>query len=144
MRITALTNGRDSYKLKHFLDTLSQLFIALVAVIVDLQNFKDLIFHSQHRIQAGHRILKDHRDLLAADAPHFILFQFQKVLSVKENLSSFYLADSVRQKPHDCQSCRRLSCSGFSYQPQCLLRTYPEADSIHRMDSLLIRLIYNI
>ena len=102
MRITALTNGRDSYKLKHFLDTLSQLFIALVAVIVDLQNFKDLIFHSQHRIQAGHRILKDHRDLLAADAPHFILFQFQKVLSVKENLSSFYLADSVRQKPHDC------------------------------------------
>jgi hypothetical protein len=48
-------------------------------------HLRELIRDGQIGIQAGHRILKDHRDAIAADFPHLLFVQRRKVLTVKQD-----------------------------------------------------------
>src|SRR5207245_9674121 len=44
-----------------------------------LQRLDDLAPDRQHWVQARHRVLEDHRDLLAADAPKLLVGQLQEI-----------------------------------------------------------------
>ena len=44
-------------------------------VLVSPYRFGDLVPATDYRIQAGHRLLEDHRDPVPADIPHFLFFQ---------------------------------------------------------------------
>jgi len=47
--------------------------------LVKGQSLGDLSADRQHRVQRGHRLLKDHRDLVAADLAHLRLTEVQEV-----------------------------------------------------------------
>ncbi len=51
------------------------------------EHFGDLLADRQRRIEAGHRLLKDHRDPVAANVAHFPFRQCQKVLPLEPNLT---------------------------------------------------------
>ncbi len=38
--------------------------------LMQTQGFADLVAYREHRVEAGHRLLKDHADLISADIAH--------------------------------------------------------------------------
>ncbi len=57
------------------IDALADAF--LVHPQMDAQRLAELAADGQHRVEGGHRILKDHGDLFAADVLHLLLAQFE-------------------------------------------------------------------
>ena len=49
------------------------------------QRLGDLIADAHHRVQRGHRLLKDEADAGAADVPHLVLRQRQQIASLEEH-----------------------------------------------------------
>ena len=45
--------------------------------LMQFDGLDDLVAHGKHGVEAGHRLLKDHRDVIAAHLPHLSLGQFQ-------------------------------------------------------------------
>ena len=58
---------------------------ATAEALMQDQGFADLVGDRQHRVQRRHRVLEDHRDLAAADAPHRPLRELTQILAVVEN-----------------------------------------------------------
>ena len=56
---------RDAHELEHLQRERTRLGAALL--LVQHHRFGDLVPHPEHRVQRGHRLLEDHRDLVAAD-----------------------------------------------------------------------------
>jgi hypothetical protein len=55
----------------------------LVHVEMDGERLGDLQADPEHRIERGHRLLEDHGDLPAADAPHLLVREPQKLAPAK-------------------------------------------------------------
>ena len=72
MRIFALTLGWDADHAQDTLDLLLHLYLGNLSA-VELNSLRDLCADTQHRVEARHRILKNHRDEVAADGVHFRL-----------------------------------------------------------------------
>ena len=65
IRIDALLGIGEAYELEH-LDGARSRF-ARVGAPVDANRFRDLVAHGPDGVEARHRLLEDHRDLVAAD-----------------------------------------------------------------------------
>ena len=52
-------------------------------ILMQPQRLGDLVADRQHRIERGHRLLKDHRDLVAANVPHLGFFELHQILSLE-------------------------------------------------------------
>ena len=50
-------------------------------VLVQAHGFADLIADGEHRVERRHRLLKDHRDPVAADLAHLVERQLQQVFA---------------------------------------------------------------
>ena len=57
-------------------------------VAVQVQHLGDMTTHGKGRVQAGHRLLKDHADAIAAYAAHGRRIESQQVVAVEENTSA--------------------------------------------------------
>ena len=64
------------------ISTASSRAARLAELLVQHRSFRDLLADGQHRVQRGHRILEDHRDLVAPDRAHPLLVELQQVLAV--------------------------------------------------------------
>ena len=51
------------------------------------QGFGNLFTHLENGIKRRHRILKDHRDIIAADLAHIRLGKLQQIVAVKNNFT---------------------------------------------------------
>jgi biotin synthase-related radical SAM superfamily protein len=49
------------------LDRLCAQALVVQTGVVNLHRLGDLVAHSEHRVERGHRVLKDHRDVFAAN-----------------------------------------------------------------------------
>ncbi|MOA51679.1 hypothetical protein D3C78_1748580 [compost metagenome] len=67
-----------------------------------LQRFHNLETDGIARVQAGHRILEDHRDFGAHQLAALFFRDFPQILAVKLQLVSHHLAGIIDQ-PHDRQ-----------------------------------------
>src|SRR5881275_3043952 len=76
--------------------------LALLQVVVRVELLLDLPADRVHRVQRGHRVLEDHRDLLAADLAHRVLREAHQVAALVDDLA---LVDHVRigDQPHHRQ-----------------------------------------
>ena len=92
----------------------------------------DLLADGQQRIQAAHRFLEDHADLVAADPSHVRLRQQQQVPAAKQHASAGNLPRRCRHQPHDGQRGHRLAAAGLAHDRQRLAGDNREADAIHR------------
>ncbi len=78
------------------------------------------------RVQAGHRLLEDHRQLVAAQPRHAAFGQPQQVVVVKAQHVGAALG-AARQQAHHRQRGHRLAAAGFAHQAMGLAALRPSA-----------------
>ena len=81
--------------------------------LVQPEHFHDLEAHRIARVQAGHRILEDHGDVAADNAPPRPLADGQQVLAVKLHAVGLDVAVAVQQA-HQRHHGDRLAGTGFT------------------------------
>src|SRR5882762_8797501 len=69
--VDALLRARDPDEIEKFNGALARL--ALVHLEMQLERLGYLPADGQHRVEAGHRVLEDHRDVVAADPPNLVV-----------------------------------------------------------------------
>ena len=85
------------------------------------QRFTDLETDWQYRIEACHRLLKDHRDTIAAQCPHLVFRQGQQILAFKHNLALNATVD-LRQQAHDGESSHAFTGARLAHHSQGFAR----------------------
>src|SRR5450759_3118374 len=80
---------------------------------MDLHRLGDLVADTEHRVQCGHRLLEDHRDVVAADLLHRRLRECEEVLAPEPDLSACDRRILLEQA-HDRQRAHALSATRFA------------------------------
>ena len=104
---------------------------------VQTHRFGDLLAHRQHRVQAGHGLLKDHGDLVAAQAAHVVVAHLQHVMHLalaigQQGLARKFPAGVAGQQAHQAQGCERFATAGLAHQGQGLSVVEVKADTTHQ------------
>jgi hypothetical protein len=103
---------RDTHPAQQLDRAVSRLVTRHVIVAPDCLD--QLIPDRDHRVQRCHRILEDHRDVLAADPLHLALGQGSEITPHEADGATDDLCRRVRQQPHDRQRRQRLATAGFT------------------------------
>ena len=85
--------------------------------LVHAERLRDLVPDGEERIQRGHRILQDHRDALAANAPHLDVGLGAEILALEEDLPARDLGRG-RQQAQDGQRERALAGAGLAHDAE--------------------------
>jgi hypothetical protein len=80
------------------------------------QGFGDLVADGEHRVQRGHRLLEDHRDLLAAQLAHLAFAEAEEVAALEQDLPVRHPAGGLGQQAHDAQRRHRLAAARLAHQ----------------------------
>jgi hypothetical protein len=101
---------------------------------VKQDGFGDLVPDSEYRVEAGHRLLEDHRDLPASNMPHPVRRHLEKVNALEQNLASGDLAGRNVDQAHD-RVCRdALATAGLADQADRAAARNREVDSVDGLD----------
>ena len=88
--------------------------IATAEPFMQPDQFRDLLANGEHRIERCHRLLEDHRDLLAANLPHLFGREVQQVDAVIADLARDDAARRLADQPHDAERGDALAAAGFA------------------------------
>src|SRR3979490_2642972 len=103
----------------------------LVESLMDPQRLANLTADSQHRIEARHRLLEDHRNVVAADGAHLAVGELQQILALEADRARD-LAWGLRDEPHERHGGDRLAAAGFTDDGQRLAFVDMEGDAVDR------------
>ena len=92
----------------------------------------------QHRVQARHRILEDHRDLLAPNAAPRALGEADQLPPLELDASGGD-PGRPREDPHRRQRRDALPAARLADEPERLARADVERDAVHRVDEAAAR-----
>ena len=102
-----------------------------VESLLELQDFGDLLTDREQRIQRRHRLLKDHRDVLATDRTHFLLGNREQVGACAVSFKSGRAAAArVHRQSQQAQRSDRLAGTRLADQRQLLAARNREVDSL--------------
>src|SRR6202035_5802763 len=104
-------------KVEHFDGTLQRVLLAYPPV--DPHRLRYLATDGPRRVERGHRILEDHRDLVAADPSHLSLIEADKVAAVQADRASGDVADLGEEVQHR-KADSRLAAARLAHQAQAL------------------------
>jgi hypothetical protein len=79
---------------------------------MDLQGFHHLLADREDRIERGHRLLEDHRDVAAASLAHLLFGEVEQVLPLEQDLALRHPA-GLGEQAHDRERRDRLAAAGF-------------------------------
>ena len=96
--------------------------------------FAQLMTNGEHRVQAGHRILEDHGDLIAADFAHFLHGKRQNILSLEVDLA----LQTGFVQPHDRHGCLGLTAAGLAHDAQGFTGVNIKSDAIQDLSRTII------
>jgi hypothetical protein len=113
--------------------------LLLIHVHVEFERLGDLPANRQHRVERGHRILKNHGDAVAADVAQLIFTQFQQVLTVEQDFAVDNLAGRLRDQPDQRHHADALAGAGFSHDRHGLTLVDTVRDSIDGMNHAILR-----
>ena len=82
--------------------------------------FRDLVAHAHHRIERGHRLLKNHADSGAPNVAHLRFWYGEQVFTAKMNVA--VNARLRGKQPQDCQRADRLPRARLPHKSQHLAR----------------------
>ena len=92
----------------------------------------DLRADRQHRIEAGHRLLEDHRDAMAAQALHLLLAQRRELLALELDRARGDAAGLGRDQAQDRERRHRLAAARFAHDAQRLAARQVERHAVDR------------
>ena len=124
---------RDADRFKHLDRPGLDLFLRLVRALVQLDDLVDLRTDAEHWVQARHRFLEDHRDLVAADLVHLVHGQLRQVHAAKEDLAGVDIAVAVEQT-EDAHGRDALAGAGFADDAEDLTGVEGIADAVDGLD----------
>src|SRR5438876_4639217 len=127
---------RDVHDLQH-LDGLVH-GVAAAEALVQPDGLRDLLADGEDRIQRGHGLLEDHRDLFAADLPHLRGGQAEEVLAVVDDLALHDAPGRLRDEPHDAQGGDRLARTRLADDAERLALVDVEADAVDGAHDALV------
>ncbi len=96
--------------------------------------FGDLVAHTHHRIERRHRLLEDHRNLVAADAPHLRFAITHGIAAPIENFAADNAASTLVEQPDDRKRGHALAAAGLADQPDRLAVRNVETDAVDGTD----------
>ena len=101
----------------------------LVEPLMHPQRLADLAADGQHRIEARHRLLEDHRNVVTADGAHLGLGELQQILALEAD-GARDLARGLGDQPHQRHGGDRLAAAGFTDDGQRLAFVDVEGDAV--------------
>ncbi len=110
--------------------------IATADAAVRLEAFDHLLADGQHRVERHHRVLEDHRDLVATHLLQLPRFHGGQLAAVETDAAAgdvARLGDQVENR--ECG--HRLAGTGFADDPQAFTAIQREADTTQRLDFAL-------
>ncbi|BDE05869.1 hypothetical protein WPS_11450 [Vulcanimicrobium alpinum] len=103
------------------------------------RRFRDLFPDGEHGVERRHRILKDHRDVAAADLAHLGFALRQQVLAFEEDAAA--LDPPVRgDQTHDRERGDRFAGARFADDPERGARFDGEREPVHGSDGAVFGL----
>ncbi len=98
-----------------------------------------LLLDPEDGVEAGHRVLEDHRDVAAADLPHVALRQRREIEPVEHDGSALDPAGRLRQQPHDREVRHALAAARLADEPEPLAGLHLERHAVDGVDRSLVR-----
>ena len=121
-----LTCFRHFHRIQHF-DRLFKSF-RFTQAFVQHQDFHQLLAYAHIRIQRGHRILENHRDLFGAQLVQLVLRQVKDFTTVEFSGAANHAVSS--QQAHQRKGGLRFPGSGFPHDPQRFTRAQVEVEIV--------------
>ena len=112
MRVLNGALARDAHQFQHVAGALQRL--AVGAVFVQADALGDLLADGEYGIEAGHRVLEDHRDILAADGFQLLFAHLQHIAAVEHDRAAFDHARRRGDQILDGQCRARLARAGLA------------------------------
>ena len=85
-----------------------------------LDRLDHLLADRQDRVEAGHRVLEDHRDLLAPQLPHVALRQGHEIQPVERDGAALDVPRGLWQQPHERQIGHALAAARLADETERL------------------------
>ena len=98
------------------------------------QHFSDLIANSKYRVERGHRLLENHRNLVPSERLHCIFGEGQQVGAVEPDLTPHDSAGRRRDQAHDGKGRHALATPGLPHQAERLALAQREGHPVDRLD----------
>ena len=92
----------------------------------------DLLADRVDRVQRGHRLLEDHRDLVAADRAHLALGELEQILARRRAPRPFDAPGRMRDEPHDRERGHALAAARFADDAERAALGDVERDAVDR------------
>ena len=137
--VRILVQSRRRGRNAHALENAQRLGLGLRAIeaaMVD-ERLGDLEAEREHRIQARHRLLEDHRDQVAAHLAHLLFGKLQQIAAFEQDLAG-RAAVGGRQQPHDRERGDALARARFADDRHRLARRDLERNALHDGDPRLV------
>ena len=119
----------------------SQAFLQQVVVrqsLVQAQRFADLAADRQHRIEAGHRLLEDHGDAIAADLLQLALARLQQVAAAQQHAAAGNVPRRIGDQPQQRQGRGALAAAALANEGEDLALVQVEGDAIDGRDQSVV------
>ncbi|MCY1451389.1 hypothetical protein D9M71_682550 [compost metagenome] len=97
---------------------------------MQLEHFLDLVTDGVAGVEGGHRVLEDHGDVLADDAPPLAALELEHVAAVELHACRADLAGRVDQ-PHQRHHGHRLAGTGLADDGQHFALVHLQVEAIH-------------
>ena len=107
--------------------------LLLVHALMDHERLGDLTADGKDRVQARHRLLEDHGDLIAADLVHFVHRQLAEFLAIEQDLAGIDVTVSVQQT-ENAHGRDALAGAGFTDNAKDLACVQRIADAVDGLD----------
>ena len=102
----------------------------LGAVLVAEDHLGHLVAYGHHRIQGGHGVLEDHRDLVASDVLDLFLAHGHNISVFIDDGAALHLA-GLRHQPKNTQGGGRLTRARLPHQAQGLTGLHRQGHAVH-------------
>ena len=116
--IDALLGLGDTHEVQKLGGTLERLLLGVATV--QTKTLAHLLADLIDRIQGGHRILEDHRDIVAANVLHLFLGHFEDGAAAIANVTALDLSRRHRDEAHDGHGGHGLTGAGLTDDTQGL------------------------
>ncbi len=113
---------------------------ALAKTLVEHDGFVNLVAAGENRVEACHRLLENHRDVVASYTLECGFVQTQQIPSVEPDLPRDNFTRRFGYQTHQGQRRNALAASGLSHQSQCFPLFEGEGDPIHGFGDPAVRM----
>ena len=107
--------------------------LAAVGGLLMAYRLADLVADRERRVEAGHRLLKDHGDIVTANIAAFAFRQLQQIALPEPDIPLGQPAGRHGHQPQNGKAGHRLARAGFAHQAEDFVLADIERDIVHHV-----------